>query len=542
MSGLNRRQFAASAMTGALAALAGPQVGAALAAETANGLQLGPTKPFSFELVKQLASELAKSVWAPAVVPNPEILQKIDYDQYQKVKFRPERSLWENGPGQFPVQFFHLGKLFTQPVRLHAVSGGLAQEVIYSANLFEATSDHPARSLPDGIGFAGFRVMSPDLKTDWLAFLGAAYFRTSGPYNQYGLSARALAIDTAMPGPEEFPRFTEFWLEPAGPGRIAIYALMDSPSLTGGYRIVCERLTSSENVHRLIMDIEGEIFARKDVQRLGIAPFSSMYWYGENSRTQAVDWRPEIHDSDGLAIWTGAGERIWRPLNNPHQVMTSTFVDQNPRGFGLLQRDRDFVHYLDDGVFYERRPSVWVEPLDGWGDGAVQLVEIPTDDEVHDNIVAYWTPEKPMKAGEQRRYRYRLSWLDDIPFPDSLGRATATWTGMGGRPGVKRPAGVRKFVIDFQGPVFDRLTRNDGVEIVVSVTRGTVTNAYSHPVVDQKGRWRALFDVNADGTAPVDMRAYLKLGNRALTETWIYQYFPEEVPTIAATAGVTSVK
>jgi glucans biosynthesis protein len=275
------------------------------------------------------------------------------------------------------------------------------------------------------------------------------------------------------------------------------------------------------------MDIESQLYARKDIERLGIAPFSSMFWYGEASRKQAADWRPEIHDSDGLAIRTGSGERLWRPINNPPRVMTSAFVDNNVRAFGLLQRDRDFVHYLDDGVFYERRPSVWVEPKDNWGEGAVHLVEIPTDDEVNDNIVAYWCPKEQLRAGGERAYSYRLSWLDDPPFPDELGRATATWTGLGGRPGHKRPTGVRKFVIDFQGSVFDSLGRDDGVDIVVTVSRGAVSNADSHPVVDQRGRWRALFDLEATGDDPVEMRAFLRRGDRALTETWVYQYFPD---------------
>jgi glucans biosynthesis protein len=358
--------------------------------------------------------------------------------------------------------------------------------------------------------------------------LGASYFRASGPYNQYGLSARALAIDTAMQHAEEFPRFTAFYLESSTDGpAVTLYALLDSPSVTGAYRMRSERLTDSRGIHRVVMEIEADLHARKDIERLGIAPFSSMFWYGESSRKQASDWRPEIHDSDGLSILTGSGERLWRPINNPPRVMTSTFIDRDVKGFGLMQRDRDFVHYLDDGVFYERRPSVWVEPLTAWGEGAIHLVEIPTDDEINDNVVAYWCPKEQLRAGQDRNYRYRLSWLDDIAYPDTLGWATATWTGLGGRPGHKRPTGVRKFVIDFLGSVFAGLGRNDGVEIVTTVSRGAVTNAYTHPVVDQRERWRALFDLEATGAEPVEMRAFLRKGGRALTETWVYQYFPD---------------
>lgn len=522
---INRRQVVAG---GAAAALLAP-LGRALAGAATEGARFGDAKPFSFQALKADAKALARRGWRKPEPAAAEILDKINYDAFQQIRFKPASSLRLDREGRTPAQLFHLGQYFREPVRLHVVSDGSAREVLYSAGLFETPPDHPARRLPDGLGFAGFRIMSKDLKTDWLAFLGASYFRTSGPYNQYGLSARGLAIDTAMPGPEEFPRFTDFYLE--GSERhgttLTIYALLDSPRVAGAYRMQIERVTDARDIHRVVMEIECELHARGEIRRLGIAPFSSMFWYGEGSRTQARDWRPEIHDSDGLAIETGTGERIWRPLNNPPRVMTSAFVDDNPKGFGLLQRDRDFVHYLDDGVFYERRASVWVQPLDGWGRGAVHLVEIPTDDEVHDNIAVYWCPDEPFHAGASRTYRYRLSWLDDIPMPDALGFATATWTGMGGRPGQKRPSGTRKFVVDFQGPVFAGIGRADGVEIVVTTSRGTVSNAYSHPVVDQRERWRALFDITASGSEPVDLRAYLRQGDRALTETWIYQYFPD---------------
>ncbi len=516
-----------------LAGLTGAPVHAAAAAGL-SGSELGAAEAFSFDTLQARAKALAAKAFQKPVVPAPEILDAIDYDQYQKIRYRPDKSLKLEPSGAMPIQLFHLGKYATEPVQFHIVEGGKARQVIYSDSLFETPADHPARKLPNGVGFGGFRIMAPDLKTDWFAAMGASYFRTSGPFNQYGLSARGLAIDTAMPQPEEFPRFSHYWLEEpkveaGAPQQIVIYGLLDSPSVTGAYRMVTERLTDSRDVHRIVMDIDAQIYARKDVERLGIAPFSSMFWYGEASRQQSADWRPEIHDSDGLAILTGTGERIWRPIVNPPRVMTSTFIDRDVKGFGLMQRDRDFVHYLDDGVFYERRASVWVEPRDAWGEGAVHLVEIPTNDETFDNIVAYWAPKEPLTAGSERAWRYRLSWLDDIPFPDAVGRATGTWSGLGGRPGHKRPDGVRKFVIDFQGKVFSGLGRNDGVEVVVTATRGEVSNSYNHPVVDQSQRWRAFFDIQATGKEPIDLRAFLRMGDKALTETWIYQYFPENI-------------
>lgn len=533
---LDRRQVLAGAAAAGLAttldglgsARATPTETGPVTALVPDGVVLGKPQPFSFDLLTERAAREAGHAWAetPRIAP-PEILSRIDYDAYQQIRFRPEMSLSLDPAQQTPVQLFHLGRMSPDPVKVHLVRDDEEQEIVYSAALFESPEGHPAREVPDGAGFAGFRVMAPDLKTDWLAFMGASYFRTSGPFDQYGLSARGLAIDTGLATPEEFPRFTEFWLKGgSGDASLTVYALLDSPSVTGAYEIATRREVRNGVAH-IDQEIEARLFARRDIKRLGVAPFSSMYWYSESSRRQIVDWRPEIHDSDGLAIWTGSGERIWRPLNNPPRVMVNTFVDKDVRGFGLLQRDRDFVHYLDDSVFYERRASTWVEPIEPFGEGEVHLLEIPTDDEIHDNIAAYWCPREPFLAGTERRYRYRLRWLDDIPFPDGLARATATQTGLGGRPGQPRPPGVRKFVVDFQGAAFKGLGREDGVEIVVTPSRGALSNAYCHPVVGQRERWRAFFDLAARGEDPVDIRMYLRLGDRALTETWVYQYFPE---------------
>jgi glucans biosynthesis protein len=530
---MSRRQVLNAAGGVAIASLlAGSDRALAFAGLTEQ--ELAPPQPFSFESLEAEAARLAKSPYVKAEPPSPEILGEITYDQYQRIRYRADKSLKLGAGGRYPVQMFHLGKYARDPVRMHVVENGQAREVIYTAELFDIPQDHPARKLPFGAGFAGFRIMAENLKTDWFAAMGASYFRTSGPFDQYGVSARGIAIDTAMPKPEEFPQFSNFWLEgPASPdGPVTIYALLEGPSLTGAYRMQTTRVTGSNGIHRIVMDTEASLFVRQDIDRIGIAPFSSMFWYGEAHQKGPLDWRPEIHDSDGLAILTGSGERIWRPIANPPRVMTSAFLDKDVKGFGLLQRDRDFDHYMDDGVFYDRRPSVWVEPLEPWGEGAVHLVEIPTGDETSDNVVAYWAPKEEFKAGQHRTYRYRLSWLDDIAFPDTLARAVAMWTGVGGPPGLlanERPAGVCKFVVDFVGKPFAGLGRDDGVELIVSTSRGTLSNAFNHPVVTQNERWRAFFDLKADGPEPVDLRAFLRRGKDTLTETWLYQYFPGNV-------------
>ena len=278
------------------------------------------------------------------------------------------------------------------------------------------------------------------------------------------------------------------------------------------------------------MDVECELHPRKAIQRLGVAPLTSMFWYSEKDRVHAVDWRPEIHDSDGLAIWTGAGERIWRPINNPRSVMTNSFADTRPRGFGLLQRDRRFDHYQDDGVFYDRRPSLWVEPLGDWGRGSVQLVEIPTEDEIHDNIVAYWVPEA---AGRARQ-----------PASPSATGCTGTMTS----PTPPKPAGwsrpssasaafparngrrdLHKFVVDFKGGKLGEFGPKDGVTAEITVSRGEIGQIGAYPIIGSPGHFRTLFDLKVEGPELVNLRLFLKHDDEALTETWIFQYFPEDM-------------
>jgi periplasmic glucans biosynthesis protein len=515
--GLTRRQIGVGA--GVLGVLAA--IGLPVAISFGRGIDLGVPFKFDFDWLQGTARLLAQEPYQEPQIRNGDILETIDYDAYQQIRPLPERSLWQSGGGAFPVQLFHLGRNFKLPVGIYVVVDGEAREVLYSPDYFDFGDTGLADKLPDDLGFAGFRVMDAGgAATDWLAFLGAAYFRSSGELDQYGLSARAVAIDTAQPWPEEFPRFTKFWLEPQAPGsdRIVIYALMDGPSLTGAFRMDCR------NDGPVVMDVQAQLFARKDIERMGIAPMTSMYWFGENDRRSADDWRPEIHDSDGLSIWNGAGERLWRPLLNPPIVRTNSFVDHNPKGFGLLQRDRAFHNYEDDGVFYDRRPSVWVEPAGDWGPGVVQLVEIPTDDEIHDNIVAYWVPDEPVTAGSEWSFGYRLYWVDQEPFPpEQAARVIHTRLGNGGVPGQPRPANTRKFVIDFEGGPLEKLAKQDEVVPVVTTSRGTIDNVYALQIVGTK-RWRAFFDLQVEGGGPVNLRCYLRHDDYPLSETWLYEY------------------
>lgn len=490
-------------------------------------------EPFSFDRLKAQARDLADQPWRAPDSPDDRILEMIDYDRHNQVRFRKDRTLWLDRKGVSPVQAFFPGRYFRLPVRLYSVEDGMATELPFSLDLFDIPEGNPARQLVHTRGFAGFRVMEPDASRDWMAFLGASYWRTAGYSGQFGMSVRGLAVDTALPaGPEEFPNFTRFWLEPFEDGGLTIYALMESPRLTGAYRI------RSMRENGVVQDVTAAIFLREQVERLGFAPLTSMFWYGKNSRFLAPDWRPEIHDSDGLEIHTAGGERIWRPLNNPPRTMVNSFGAASVAGFGLMQREREFDEYQDDGVFYEKRASVWVEPQGDWGEGTVTLVEFRTDDEIHDNIAAFWQPAGASRDARSHEIGYRLHWKEDNPVPPRAARFTATRLGAGGVPGQPRPPGVVKLVCDLEDRGLEGLGRGDGVDLRASASAGRIGNVSVYPVVGTTS-WRAMFDLDfsdlpeGDDT-PIDLRAYVALGEEAKSETLLLQLFPSQLRELLA--------
>ncbi|HVJ55943.1 MAG TPA: glucan biosynthesis protein D [Aliidongia sp.] len=515
---------AASTALGLLAVGGGP----ALAAQ--DGLKLGKAQPFSFDRLKATAKRMMGEPYAGPAKPAPDIVSRIDYEAWGKISFDTDHALFADGPGRFPVTFFHLGKFFQKAVAMHVVEKDEAREIIYDQSYFHMPNDAAARQLPQGAGFAGFRIQEPRdgkldwRKNDWVAFLGASYFRSIGELYQYGLSARALAVDTALGDrPEEFPDFTQIFIAaPEAEDSVTVYALLEGPSVVGAIQFVLHRGKA------VVMDIDQTFYIRKPIERFGLAPATSMYWFSEMRKPTAVDWRPEVHDSDGLAVWTGRGEHLWRPLNNPPHTVASAFGDENPKGFGLLQRDRVFDHY-EDGVYYDRRPSLWIEPKGGWGKGAVQLIEIPTDDEIHDNIVAIWVPEKTPAPGSEFHLAYRLHWAADEPFPTELARCVATRLGNGGQPGQPRPQGVRKFMVEFLGGPLATLPFGEKPEMVLQTSRGHFTDyKLMEPVPDGvAGHWRAQFDLaGVEGTDPVELRLQLTAGGKVVSETWLFQYHP----------------
>jgi glucans biosynthesis protein len=520
---ISRRTLLKSAALLALSSNAPPVATAPAAAQ--------PPTPsaFDFAWLKGQARGRAQSPYRAARNALPSVLTDLDYDRYQSIRFRPDRALWGGANVAFRVRFFHLGRDFHAPVQMHEIVNGQARPIRYDPAMFDLReSGITPKTLRRDLGFAGLRVhFHTDLDNDIVAFLGASYFRAVGGEKQYGLSARGLAIDTGLNRPEEFPSFEAFWLErpDAATSRLTVYALMDSPSIAGAYRF---DITPGAT---LVMDVDAALYPRREIERLGIAPLTSMFLYGENDRRMAHDWRPEIHDSDGLAIWTGTGERIWRPLLNPATLRVNSYVDDDMRGFGLLQRDRDFGHYQDDGAYYNRRPSAWIEPKAhgnrGWGKGAVQLVEIPTATETFDNIVAFWSPADKPQPGQELLVSYRIDWGARGPFDPPRAQVVATRNGVGGTVGQKRKYFSWRFTIDFVGGQLATLGKGAKVEAVVTASRGAIELPLAQPQAEIQG-YRAVFDLRPtdDSVEPIDLRLYLRFGHEALTETWVYQWTP----------------
>ena len=455
----------------------------------------------------------------------PDAVAKLNWDQYQAIRLRHNHALWASASSPFRVEFFHLGLNYKSPVSMFEVQGGTARPIPYDPALFDyGTSGLDPAQLHSDLGFAGFRVFyRTDWKRDIAAFLGASYFRAVGKEMQYGQSARGLAIDCGMDRPEEFPNFTAFWFERPAPDakRLTVCALLDSPSVAGAYRIDIQPAAT------LVMDIDAALYPRTAIERVGIAPLTSMFLTAENDRRVANDWRTDIHDSDGLSLWTGRGEWIWRPLTNPVSLRFNAYVDENPHGFGLLQRDRNFDNYQDDGVFYERRPSVWVEPRGEWHNGSVQLVELSARDETDDNVVAFWNPARKPQAGEELLFSYRLHWGTKMPVEPALARVVATRTGVGGIVGQPRKYFSWRFVVDFAGANLAKLPQGAKVEPVISASRGEIEITSARPLESIRG-YRAMFDLRPTdpSTEPINLRLFLRNGRQPLTETWLYQWTP----------------
>lgn len=523
--------LAAATLAGITAAQAQvpPQQRPQAAPQTPLGTSPAQPPKFRFDDVVRRAREMLAQPFDTTPPGLPEPIARLDFDTWRDIRFKAERAFL-NVPGSpYRMQLFHPGFLYQRPMTINIVRDGVPAPIPYAANLFDYGRVKLERPLPVSLGFAGFRLHSPlnapNVHDELISFLGASYFRFLSRGQRYGLSARGLAINAGLKETEEFPVFTDVWIETpvADAASVTVYALMQSESATGAFQFVTFPGDPST------VEVLAHIFTRKAIARLGVAPLTSMYFVGENDRRFRDDYRPELHDSDGLLIHTASGEWLWRPLRNPKEPENSVFMDANVKGFGLLQRDRVFEHYQDLDLAYEKRPGYWIEPHEGWGEGQVELVELPTADETNDNIVAFWRPKAPVEAGQSLTFRYRMtavSGTDDLSPGGETQNTFRTRAAALGANEVAQP-GTSRFIVDFSGGDLEyHLAKPDNVQVIASASVGRITRTSLIPNPEISG-FRAMFDVEAPVGQIVDLRAFLKAGSKALTETWTYPWKAE---------------
>ncbi|MFZ0266411.1 glucan biosynthesis protein G [Caulobacter sp.] len=465
------------------------------------------SQPFSIEALRDRARALAAVPYVKASAR--PALTGLSYDEYFRIRFRSEADLWKDRRPAFRAEFFPPAYLYPRPLPIFEVAAGLARPIAFDPAMFDIPGEH-ADVAKDWNGFSGFRLLWPLNQADKLdeiaVFQGASYFRSLGRGQRYGLSARGLAIGAGEPN-EEFPDFTSFWLErPAIDGdAVVVHALMDSPSCAGVYSFT---IRPGEDV---VFEVAASVFPRTTMTKTGVAAMSSMFLFNVADPSPTQDFRTAVHDSDGLAIWTGEGEHIWRPLQNPRAHRLSNFPDENPKGFGLVQRARALEDFGDLQARYDLRPSLWVEPLDAWGEGAVHLAELATTKESDDNIAIFWRPKAPWKPGTQVDLRYRLHWGQErFASPDA--RVFRT------RNGADAQAGLRLFTIDLQGGALAEGL--DGVAMDLQAQGGEIVWRDLSPYPDEAAA-RVAFGVRPKA-ANIDLSLRLIRGDQTISETWRY--------------------
>jgi len=512
---IDRRNFIAS--IAALGGLSASGIGQALASAATNTvaqIKFAEAAPFSRATVVEKAKALAATDFQ-----SPEKISQdwidLTYDQYRGINFNPESALWRDSDDAFNVEFFAPGLYFPSPISVSVVEDNQSKRVLFSKDVFKLAEVVPDLPVDEKLGYSGFRIRTaindPKRKDEFVVFQGASYFRAVGKGHNYGLSARGLALNTAEAQGEEFPEFREFWVERGDKDSktVTVHALMDSPSVTGAYSFVIE---PGEDT---VMDVRANIFPRTDLDHVGIAAETSMFLFDETNRTRFDDFRPAVHDNDGLLVQNGAGETLWRALANPLSLQVSSFVDTNPKGFGLLQRPRAFEDYADLEANYHNRPGLWVVPGEDWGKGSVTLVEIPADREIYDNIVAYWRPDAPIKAGTEHAFTYKLYWCGDEPVQTNLLKVINTRMG-------KRFAGGRIVTIDFAPG--DALPDDLSTITLHTSANGADVSKGILQRNPKTGGVRLAFNFDPAERTSIELRAQLRMDGKNISEVWLYRW------------------
>ncbi len=506
---LDRRTFIASAaaISAAPTAIAQQATGALtfLQAILQDGARFDPA------IVVESARLLSKRAFSAPNTALPDPFGAMNHETYNAISHRPERQIWADDNRSLVVEPLHRGFVYNTPVMISLVEDGLVRRVVYDSGRYTFGKLTPSAQMAD-IGFSGFRIFSAgDSPREIASFQGGTFFKSLARGQNMGVVARALAIRTADGRGEEFPVFRAFWMErPAQDGSIVIHAVADSESATAAFRFVIR----SQDV--TIIDTEATVFARTTLDAVGLCPMQATFLFAANKRRNIDDFRPAVHDVSGLQMLNGRGEWIWRPLNNPEQLQISSFMDENPKGFGLVQRNRDFANYHDDDARFELRPSLWIEPIGDWGQGYVQLIEIPSDSEVNDNVIAFWRPRVPLAAGSETVLAYRQFWCWTPPERPDLATAVSFRIGRGssGRR--------RKCLVEFAGEVFGQEILPE-MKLVLGASPGQITQSRLVINMARKSA-RVHFEIDPGSENATELRLLIESGDKPVTETWLYRW------------------
>ncbi|TDR85411.1 glucan biosynthesis protein [Enterovirga rhinocerotis] len=513
-AGLRRRDFAAALGAGAVAfGLPGPAHAQANTLGELIRTSLGEGQSFSWAALTDLARTISKRPFAAPPTDLPEPFANLNYERYVAIRSLPGGRIWEGENRGFVAEPLPRGFVFTTRVGLFTVEDGQVRRVAFDKSRFDF-GELPVKSDTADPGFSGFRLLSTSSETPWEFALvqGATFFRAAGRGQPFGIIARALTLKPGEPKGEEFPAFRAFWLErpAAGTNALVVNGLIDSESVTGAVRMTMRPGDTT------LVDVETTLFPRVNLDHVGLGGSGASFLFGPNVRGTMDDIRPGAYEAAGLSILNGQGEWVWRPLNNPDTLQISAFLDDNPRGFGLLQRDRDFAAFQDDVLRYERRPSLWIEPIGEWGPGAVQLIEIPSDSEINKNILAYWRPKAPLPAGQEASFAYRQFWTWTPPARPNLAQVVATRSG---RAAARR----RRFAVEFQGDGLAEVPPD--LKPVLSSQPGAIHNVRVWTYPERKAV-RVTFELDFGTDTACEMRLLLQSGTQPVSETWLYRWTP----------------
>ncbi|WP_155836542.1 glucan biosynthesis protein [Hyphomonas pacifica] len=471
-------------------------------------------REFGMSDIVDQARRLAASEFQPSPAV-PDDAKAMNYDQYRRILPAESDMGWPEDKGRYRFLFDPRGYLFNHEVKINLVNGADVTPKAYDPDLFDFKDLPLSKHTRQTLGFAGVRLLAPINRSgkfdEVLSFKGASFFRALGAGNVYGASARGLGLGTASPEGEEFPFFKEFWIvhPDTADDQVEMFALMDSPSVTGAFRFL---VTTGQTTR---MDVEATFFPRKEIQRVGLSPLTSMYYFSPHDVVkQATDYRPAVHDSEGLAVHMANGEWAWRPLLNPAELEVSVLTEDQPKGFGLLQRHRKFDDFSDLEAGYHQRPDVWIEPTGEWGEGQLMLVEIPTVNEYNDNIAVFWRPKNSWRAGEAKTISYTMNWgLKPSVMPQVV---SVSETRAGKKPGEKRYL----FILDYDESPSEYF---DDAEMEITTSAGEILNPTlrKHPGDD---RYRLSFELDPGSASMAELRTVVHKGETPLTETWLYRW------------------